>query len=282
MKTKLSGRTVLATIRNIVIHDYLKPFHDYVLWLDADVVKYPPNLVERLHATNPDGVTAPLVVIESSDEEWYHKQVCGKPTCPHGTVCGRPHCPRAKMFYDRAAFITSGANITNHEAFPGNALPWPPYLGRGAWHSRVTECESVGTVYMLPARAYRCGVDPARPGGGLRQPPPHFPTAFTEHFPIVHYAKYVLGMPVLTNLGIEAEHAYLPKYGMEWHSEPMSIWSEWLEPYRGQALDDPVLRETKKPSFYVTEEGNLKAKGMLWDALAQYATMPQKPQQTQK
>ena len=29
----------------------------------------------------------------------YHKQLCGKDVCPHGTVCGRPRCPRAKMFY---------------------------------------------------------------------------------------------------------------------------------------------------------------------------------------
>ena len=67
----------------------------------------------------------------------YHKQLCRRAVCPHGTICGRPHCPRAKMFYDRAAFITAGSNITAHEAFPGNALPWPPYLGRGAWRTRV-------------------------------------------------------------------------------------------------------------------------------------------------
>ena len=39
---------------------------------------------------------------------------------------------------------------------------------------------------------------------------------------------------------IEAHHAYLPKYGLEWHSEPMSIWTEWLKPYRGKDLSDPV------------------------------------------
>ena len=39
------------------------------------------------------------------------------------------------MFYDRAAFITAGANITDHEAFPGNALPWPPYLGEEEEHT---------------------------------------------------------------------------------------------------------------------------------------------------
>lgn len=108
------------------------------------------------------------------------------------------------MCSDRAAFITAGANITDHEAFPGNALPWPPYLGevtvvemffaadlsthsdrnvhgcpcgdavtavtgRGAWRTRVQDCESVGTVYMLPAEVYR--QQPGKPA-----PPIHFPT----------------------------------------------------------------------------------------------------------
>ena len=67
---RLAGRTVLATIRNIVIHEYLRPEHEYVLWLDADVVRYPADLVRRLYETNPTGVSAPLVVIEGSDEEW--------------------------------------------------------------------------------------------------------------------------------------------------------------------------------------------------------------------
>ena len=49
---------------------YLRPEHEYVLWLDADVVKYPPDLVLRLYETNPHGVSAPLVVIEDSDTEW--------------------------------------------------------------------------------------------------------------------------------------------------------------------------------------------------------------------
>ena len=39
--------------------------------------------------------------------------------------------------------------------------------------------------------------------------------AFTEHYPVVHFAKWVLGMPVVTDMSIEAEHAYLPKYELE-------------------------------------------------------------------
>jgi hypothetical protein len=59
--------TVYALTR---VRSYLLPYHDYVLWLDADVVKYPPTLIRQLYETNPMGVNAPLVVIESSDEAW--------------------------------------------------------------------------------------------------------------------------------------------------------------------------------------------------------------------
>ena len=42
-----------------------------------------------------------------------------------------------------------------------------------------------------------------------------FVQAFTEHYPIVHYAKWVLNMPVVTDMSVEAEHAYLPKYVLD-------------------------------------------------------------------
>jgi hypothetical protein len=38
-KTQHSGRGILAVIRNIVIDQFLKPHHELVLWLDADVVQ---------------------------------------------------------------------------------------------------------------------------------------------------------------------------------------------------------------------------------------------------
>ena len=49
---------------------YLRPEHEYVIWLDADVVKYPSDLILRLYETNPHGVSAPLVLIENSDTDW--------------------------------------------------------------------------------------------------------------------------------------------------------------------------------------------------------------------
>jgi hypothetical protein len=107
-KTKVSGRGVLAHIRNIVIERFLVPgLHEYVLWVDADVVEYPPNLVTLLHQANPEGVTAPTVLIEDSNSEDYHSR------CRGGVCGGKAQKERHFQFYDRAAFIVAGTVSTH-------------------------------------------------------------------------------------------------------------------------------------------------------------------------
>jgi hypothetical protein len=64
--------------------------------------------------------------------------------------------------------------------------------------------EGVGTVYMLPAAVYQSA-------------PAHVPTAFTEHFPVVHHAKYALGLRVAMALDVFAYHADLVRHGEAWH-----------------------------------------------------------------
>ena len=245
-RTKKSGRGVLAHIRNIVIRRFLDPtIHEYVLWVDADVVDYPADLISRLHAANPGGVTAPLVLIEGSDSEEYHSR------CRRGICGGAQQHERHAQFYDRAAFIVSGTNITLNPSFPGNARPFPPYLGdEDAWAAAaagspaVIDCESVGTVYMLPARAYTAPAAPA-----------HVPTAFTEHFPVVHYAKYTLGLRVVLAIETQAFHANLPTHGEKWHKEPMTIWADWLQPYLGKSLADPAIRGAPPPGRFASATG---------------------------
>jgi hypothetical protein len=96
-RTHVTGRSVLAIIRNHLISRYLDPtLHEHVLWMDADVTQYPPDLVARLWAALPPaaravsgagagegegkgavgGVVAPLVIIEGSDDLEYHKRAC--------------------------------------------------------------------------------------------------------------------------------------------------------------------------------------------------------------
>jgi hypothetical protein len=57
---------------------------------------------------------------------------------------------------------------------------------------------------MLPAAVYQSA-------------PAHVPTAFTEHFPVVHHAKYALGLRVAMALDVFAYHADLVRHGEAWH-----------------------------------------------------------------
>jgi len=55
-----------ATARNALLAAYLKPEHDLVMWIDADIVDYPADIITVLDNANPGGVTAPMVLIEGT------------------------------------------------------------------------------------------------------------------------------------------------------------------------------------------------------------------------
>ena len=67
----------MARLRNRLLERFLRPEHSYALWLDGGAVDYPADLVARLHAANPDGITAPLVLLEGSDTAKFHHRHCG-------------------------------------------------------------------------------------------------------------------------------------------------------------------------------------------------------------
>src|SRR5271163_2165819 len=55
-------RTILAKSRNYLLFLALKD-EDWVLWLDADVIDYPPDIIERLLATGKD-IVQPHCVLD--------------------------------------------------------------------------------------------------------------------------------------------------------------------------------------------------------------------------
>ena len=46
------------------------------------------------------------------------------------------------------------------------------------------------------------------------------------------------------------------RYGLQWHKEPMSIWSDWLEPFVGRLFEDAEVKVTKPPAFWCDGEGD--------------------------
>jgi hypothetical protein len=103
--------------------------------------------------------------------------------------------------------------------------------GKAGAGVRVVPCDSVGTTYLLPAAVYRwhsrhvldgkssggSGVGPpissSRGGGQARLVVRHYAHALTEHFPVVHAAKYLLEVEVLAVPGVVVMHADLPMFG---------------------------------------------------------------------
>lgn len=55
-----------AKARNWLLETYLTPAYDYVLWIDADITKYPPDLPQQLFEVHPKAVVAPLVLVENT------------------------------------------------------------------------------------------------------------------------------------------------------------------------------------------------------------------------
>jgi glycosyltransferase involved in cell wall biosynthesis len=59
----------LARMRQAMIDKSLRIYHDYVLWIDADIIEYPPDLFNRLRATG-DGIVSPIVLIEGGTQNY--------------------------------------------------------------------------------------------------------------------------------------------------------------------------------------------------------------------
>eukprot|EP00292_Cryptomonas_paramecium_P022244 CAMPEP_0113689344 /NCGR_PEP_ID=MMETSP0038_2-20120614/17103_1 /TAXON_ID=2898 /ORGANISM="Cryptomonas paramecium" /LENGTH=161 /DNA_ID=CAMNT_0000610387 /DNA_START=311 /DNA_END=792 /DNA_ORIENTATION=- /assembly_acc=CAM_ASM_000170 len=80
----------VARVRNVMLEEAAAGRrHDYVLWLDSDLVEFPPDLPSQLVRAGCDGVIAPLVLIEGPG--------------PLGI----------DQFYDTTAFIRKGRSGMN-------------------------------------------------------------------------------------------------------------------------------------------------------------------------
>lgn len=171
--------SVVARVRNRIVDGLSLDRWDYLLWIDADVIDYPADLPTRLIQSNPEGVSAPMVLIEDS----------------------------ARLFYDFAGFIIRGRDHVRHDTrmlVRGRNLSHePPYWPIEPTQD-VVEMDCVGCVMMVPAAIYRAG-------GRYEDHP-----LFTDHYPICRKARE-MGRRVTVCRSLVTTHANLPKYGEAWH-----------------------------------------------------------------
>lgn len=110
-----------AAARNALLNLVLRDDHDYVLWLDADLVEFPPDLPQQLLTARRGGqqtnIIAPLVLIE-------------------GTT----------LFYDTHGF---------RELHGARVQAEPPYFQHPGHDVLLA---SVGCCYLAPAWLYLSGI----------------------------------------------------------------------------------------------------------------------------
>lgn len=160
------------------IHGWATP-PSHVLWMDADIIGYKPDLCERLllASTAFHSVVAPCVFLDGAE---------------------RGKC-QTHRWYDTAGFV-----YNNHTA--QTLFPWFPISGPW-WENTLVELNgSVGCVYIVPWTVFNTGGKYTAPDD-LR---------FTEHYPVCQHAIR-MGYKLLVDLQQTVFHAYLPDFGIKFH-----------------------------------------------------------------
>ena len=168
-----------AAARNELIERYLKPWHDWVLWLDVDIIEAPGNLVMGLmelalrKAGELPAIAAPMVWVERVGE-------------------GPVAIPVGGWFYDTGGYVDADGQYADFE--------------RGvAGEGDEVEMESVGCVYLVPAEIYRQGARYEPVGNEV------------EHLSFMRQARK-MGATVWATRNLNVVHAYLPRWGSRWNS----------------------------------------------------------------
>lgn len=138
-----------ARARNDLLAAHLRPDHDFVLWIDADLVHYPANLPALLYEASPGDIVAPMVLIEAKSQ-----------------------------FYDTLGFIESGRRLG----------AWPPFWRRRPLKNGLQALDAVGCVYLIPAPIVRAVAYESVPATadlhpGLQK------TGHTDHWPVMEAAR---------------------------------------------------------------------------------------------
>jgi len=191
----------VARIRNMMIDMLGGDMHyDYVMWLDSDIIEYPPDLPTQLIRANPEGISAPLVLLEEPG--------------PLGT----------DQFYDTTAFVQFHRSGVSDDPSPyvegrniGRLYPYvltPKCEDKNLydWRCAMPRCQdldSVGTIYMVSADIFTVGRAVFADH------------SFTEHYPLMEHATR-MGRQIAVVSSVVARHANLPYYGEIFHENTIS------------------------------------------------------------
>lgn len=191
-------------IRNLMIHKYPIKDYDYLFLIDSDILDYPHRFISRAIGLNPDGITAPLVLVENTT-----------------------------LFYDIAGFQQNNKTVILKDNLLNNNFEkitinrQPPYI---CDNNYLSEIDCVGSIYVVPSNIFTLtycnrkkdlyelfeyfGLKNHKINEDIVQFEDH--PYFTDHYTVCTAAK-ANGYKVLLDKCSVAYHADLPMYGESWH-----------------------------------------------------------------
>jgi hypothetical protein len=206
-KTDYTPWSRVKRIRNLMIEKYPIKQYDYLYIIDSDIIDYPHDFLSRAIGLNPQGITAPLALIQNSITfyDWCGYQKLGATN------------PRGKF----------SKCLMNKSAKERNFNLKPPYTDSS---DRLEEIDCVGCTYVVPTYVFFNGYgkekDDLLYAFELAKVKNHkipqdtvqyedHPT-FTDHYTIC-MATRSNGAKVMLDKGSSAYHADLPLFGENWH-----------------------------------------------------------------
>lgn len=194
-------------IRNLMINKYAIEKYDYLYIIDSDMIDYPHDFLSRAIGLNPNGITAPIALIQNSI-----------------------------TFYDWCGYQKKGATSLN-SPYRNNILQLsvphrnfallPPYVDD---KSRLVEIDCVGCTYVVPAKVFSqtygdlqnelievfkiANVTNHKIKENIVQYEDH--PSFTDHYTICAAVR-ANGGKIYMDRGSAAYHADLPLFGENWH-----------------------------------------------------------------
>lgn len=194
-------------IRNLMIEKYPIYDYDYLYIIDSDIIDYPHNFISRAIGLNPDGITAPMALIQYSTVfyDW----------------CGYQKLGVTSIRSQYADYILEKAYEERNFSLNPPYTPDPSYLA---------QLDCVGCTYVVPTKVFAgtygdlqmellevfdiAGVTDHKILDNKVQYEDH--PSFTDHYTICAATRAGGGKILMDRLS-PAYHADLPLFGENWH-----------------------------------------------------------------